>query len=166
MAAPVKTNALRLLDGARIAYRTLSYTWEEGLFDGELVAGKIGMNPDAVFKTLVAKGERRGHAVFLVPVSRELDLKAAASLLKDKKVDLIHVNDLLGLTGYIRGGCSPVGMKKQFPTYMDETALLFNEIAVSAGGRGLQMVIDPKALVSFLHAGTGRLAKETGADVR
>lgn len=160
MAAPVKTNALRLLDAAKLPYRTLSYEWEEGLFDGELVAGKIGMTPSAVFKTLVAKGERKGHAVFLVPVNRELDLKAAAALLQDKKVDLIHVNDLLGLTGYIRGGCSPVGMKKQFPTFIDETALSFDEIAVSAGVRGLQMVIDPKALAAFLHAHTGKLAKE------
>ncbi len=160
MATPVKTNALRLLDGAKIPYRTLSYEWEEGLFDGELVAGKIGMDPGAVFKTLVAKGERKGYAVFLMPVNRELDLKAAAALLQDKKVDLIHVNDLLGLTGYIRGGCSPVGMKKQFPTYVDETALSFDEIAVSAGVRGLQMVIAPKALVAFLRAHTGKLAKE------
>ena len=159
MAAPAKTNALRLLDGAKIPHRTLSYEWEEGLFDGELVAGKIGMEPHAVFKTLVAKGERKGHAVFLIPVNRELDLKAAAMLLQDKKVDLIHVNDLLGLTGYIRGGCSPIGMKKQFPTYMDESALSLGEIAVSAGARGLQMVIDPKALMAFLHARTGKLAK-------
>jgi Cys-tRNA(Pro)/Cys-tRNA(Cys) deacylase len=158
MAAPVKTNALRLLDAAKLPYRTLSYDWEEGLFDGELVAGKIGMNPSAVFKTLVAKGERKGYAVFLVPVNRELDLKAAAALLQDKKVDLIHVNDLLGLTGYIRGGCSPVGMKKQFPTFMDESSMSFDEIAVSAGVRGLQMVIDPKALAVFLHAHAGKLA--------
>ncbi len=157
MAAPAKTNALRLLDAAKIPYRTLSYEWEEGLFDGELVAGKIGMSPAAVFKTLVAKGERKGHAVFLVPVHKELDLKAAAALLQDKKVDLIHVNDLLGLTGYIRGGCSPVGMKKQFPTFVDETSLLFDEIAVSAGVRGLQMVIDPKSLIAYLNAKTGKL---------
>ena len=158
MAAPVKTNALRLLDASKIPYRTLSYAWEEGLFDGELVAGKIGMNPSSVFKTLVAKGERKGHAVFLVPVNMELDLKAAAVLLQDKKVELIHVNDLLGLTGYIRGGCSPVGMKKQFPTFIDESSMSFGEIAVSAGVRGLQMVIDPKVLVTFLHAQTGKLA--------
>ena len=160
MAAPVKTNALRLLEAAKIPFRTLSYEWEEGLFDGELVAGKIGMSPVAVFKTLVAKGERKGHAVFLVPVSRELDLKAAAALLQDKKVDLIHVNDLLGLTGYIRGGCSPVGMKKQFPTFIDESALLFDEIAVSAGVRGLQMVLDPKLLSGYLHAQPAKLTKD------
>ena len=157
MVAPAKTNALRLLDAVKIPYRTLSYEWEEGLFDGELVAGKIGMSPAAVFKTLVAKGERKGHAVFLVPVDKELDLKVAAAILQDKKVDLIHVNDLLGLTGYIRGGCSPVGMKKQFPTFVDETSLLFDEIAVSAGVRGLQMVIDPKSLISYLNAKTGKL---------
>ncbi len=157
---PVKTNALRLLDAVKIPYRTLSYEWEEGLFDGELVAGKIGMSPAAVFKTLVAKGERKGHAVFLMPVNSELDLKAAAVLLQDKKVDLLHVNDLLGLTGYMRGGCSPVGMKKQFPTFVDDTALLFDEIAVSAGARGLQMVIDPKSLIAYLHATVGKLASK------
>ncbi len=160
MAAIPKTNALRLLDGAKIPYRTLSYPWEEGLFDGELVAGKIGMDPSAVFKTLVIKGERKGHAVFVIPVNKELDLKAAAAILQDKKVDLIHVNDLLALTGYIRGGCSPVGMKKLFPTFLDESALVFPEIAVSAGVRGLQMVLEPKALIAYLHARTGKLIKE------
>lgn len=160
MAATSKTNALRLLDGAKISYRTLSYAWEEGLFDGELVACKIGMDPSAVFKTLVIKGERKGHAVFVIPVNKELDLKAAAMLMQDKKADLIHVNDLLALTGYIRGGCSPVGMKKLFPTWIDETSLHFSEIAVSAGVRGMQMVLDPHALIDYLHAHTGKLIKE------
>ena len=159
MAGTVKTNALRLLDAAKLPYRTLSYEWTEGLFDGELVAKKVGMDPAAVFKTLVARGERKGFAVFLVPVCRELDLKAAAALLGDKKVDLIHVNDLTPLTGYLRGGCSPVGMKKQFPTFIDESALAFPEIAVSAGVRGLQMVVAPGALAAYLHAGAGKLAK-------
>lgn len=160
MAPPVKTNALRLLSAAKIPYRTLSYGWEEGMFDGELVAKKIGMDPNMVFKTLVAKGERKGYAVFVVPVNRELDLKAAAALLQDKKVDLIHVNDLLPLTGYVRGGCSPVGMKKVFPTWIDESALAFPEISVSAGARGLQMIVEPKALMAFLHANTGKVGKK------
>jgi Cys-tRNA(Pro)/Cys-tRNA(Cys) deacylase len=160
MASPVRTNALRLLDAAKIPYRTLSYEWEEGMFDGELVAQKIGMDPNAVFKTLVARGERKGYAVFVLPVNRELDLKAAAVLFMDKKVDLIHVNDLLPLTGYVRGGCSPVGMKKLFPTWIDESALSFPEISVSAGARGLQMLVDPKALLTFLRAHAGRVTKE------
>jgi len=160
MAATPKTNALRLLDGAKVPYRTLSYSWEEGLFDGELVAGKIGMEPSAVFKTLVIKGERKGHAVFVIPVNKELDLKSAAALMQDKKADLIHVNDLLALTGYIRGGCTPVGMKKLFPTWIDETALHCSEIAVSAGVRGLQMVLNPHTLIDYLHAHTGRLIKD------
>ena len=160
MASSVKTNALRLLDGAKIPYRTLSYDWEEGMFDGEVVAHKIGMDPNAVFKTLVARGERKGYAVFVLPVNRELDLKAAAALFMDKKVDLIHVNDLLSLTGYVRGGCSPVGMKKLFPTWIDESALAFSEFSVSAGARGLQMLVHPKALIDFLHAHTGKIAKE------
>ncbi len=160
MAVSLKTNALRLLDGAKVSYRTLSYAWEEGLFDGELVAGKIDMDPSAVFKTLVIKGERKGYAVFVIPVNKELDLKAAATLMQDKKADLIHVNDLLALTGYIRGGCSPVGMKKLYPTYIDASALSHSEIAVSAGVRGLQMVLYPRALIDYLHAHTGRLIKE------
>lgn len=159
MASAVKTNALRLLDAARIPYRTVSYPVEENAFDGELVAQKIGMDPAMVFKTLVARGERTGYAVFVVPVSRELDLKAAAAAFSDKKVDLIHVSDLLPLTGYVRGGCSPVGMKKQFPTIFDETALSFPEISVSAGMRGLQMVLSPQSLIAYLHARTAGLAK-------
>ena len=160
MATMPKTNALRLLDQAKIPYQTLAYAWEEGLFDGELVAAKIGMDPSCVFKTLVIKGERKGHAVFVIPVNQELDLKAAASIMQDKKVDLIPVNDLLALTGYIRGGCSPVGMKKQFPTYVDESALSCTQIAVSAGVRGLQVVLEPQTLISFVKAHTGKLTKE------
>ncbi len=159
MAAITKTNALRLLDGAKIAYRTIAYTLEEGQYDGELVAGKIGMDPTQVFKTLVIKGERKGYAVFVIPVSKELDLKAAAIFMQDKKAELIHVNDLLALTGYIRGGCSPVGMKKQLPTWIDESALSFSEIAVSAGVRGLQMVLDPSLLIAYLKANTGKMVK-------
>lgn len=160
MAKALKTNALRLMDGAKIPYRTLTYDWDEGSFDGELVARKVNMDPAAVFKTLVAKGEKTGYMVCCVPVNRELDLKAAASFLNDKKVELIHVNDLLPLTGYVRGGCSPVGMKKQYPTLLDESALQFAEIAVSAGVRGCQMVLKPQDLISFIKARTAWIAKD------
>ena len=104
-------------------------------------AEQTGMPPEQVFKTLVARGERSGLLVFCIPVCCELDLKKAAQAAREKKVELVHVRELLELTGYLRGGCSPVGMKKQFPTYIDETAVLYEEIAVSAGIRGCQMLL-------------------------
>ncbi len=107
------------------------------------------MDPDQVLKTLVARGERKGILVFCIPVSCTLDLKKAAAAAGDKKVEMIHMKELLGLTGYIRGGCSPVGMKKKYPTFMEETALLYDEIAVSAGARGLQMVVKPEHLIAY-----------------
>ena len=103
------------------------------------------------FKTLVARGERSGLLVFCIPVCCELDLKKAAQAAREKKVELVHVRELLELTGYLRGGCSPVGMKKQFPTYIDETAVLYEEIAVSAGIRGCQMLLAPQRLIDYVH---------------
>ena len=108
------------------------------------------MPPEQIFKTLVARGEKRGYLVFCIPVCCELDLKKAAKAAGDKKVELIHVKELLPLTGYIRGGCSPVGMKKKFPTFLDETAELWDKIAVSAGARGLQMILPPLALMELI----------------
>lgn len=145
-----KTNAMRLLDGAGISYRAVEYEFDENDLSGNHAAEATGMDPDQVYKTLVARGEKRGILVFCVPVSCELDLKKAARAAGDKKVELIHVKELLGLTGYIRGGCSPVGMKKQYPTFLEETALLYEEIAVSGGARGLQMVLPPKALMDYV----------------
>ena len=107
------------------------------------------MPPEQIFKTLVARGEKRGYLVFCVPVCCELDLKKAAKAAGDKKIELLHVKDLLSVTGYIRGGCSPIGMKKAFPTYMDETASLYDEIGVSAGCRGCQILLSPEALAGF-----------------
>jgi Cys-tRNA(Pro)/Cys-tRNA(Cys) deacylase len=107
------------------------------------------MNPDQVFKTLVARGEKQGILVFCIPVSCTLDLKKAAQAAGDKKVEMTHMKELLGLTGYIRGGCSPVGMKKKYPTFIDETAVLYDEIAVSGGARGLQMVLNPEDLIAY-----------------
>ncbi|MDD6024528.1 MAG: Cys-tRNA(Pro) deacylase [Oscillospiraceae bacterium] len=144
-----KTNAMRLLDAAKIPYRAVEYEYDENDLGGGHVAEVTGMDPDQVFKTLVARGDRQGILVFCVPVSCTLDLKKAASAAKDKKVEMTHMKELLGLTGYIRGGCSPVGMKKKYPTYMDETALLYEEIAVSGGARGLQLVLKPEDLIRY-----------------
>jgi Cys-tRNA(Pro)/Cys-tRNA(Cys) deacylase len=148
----VKTNVMRLLDQAKISYRAASYEFDENDLNGMHAAEGIGMPPEQVFKTLVAKGDKRGYLVFCIPVCCELDLKKAAKAAGDKKVELVHVKDLLGLTGYIRGGCSPVGMKKKFPTFLEETAELYDEIAVSAGQRGCQVVLSPEALAEYVGA--------------
>ena len=144
-----KTNAMRLMDAAKIPYRAVEYEYDESDLGGEHVAAVTGMNPDQVFKTLVARGDKKGILVFCIPVSCTLDLKKAAHAAGDKKVEMIHMKELLGLTGYIRGGCSPVGMKKKYPTFMDETAELYDEIAISGGARGLQMVLDPQQLMEY-----------------
>lgn len=145
----VKTNVMRLLDAAKISYRTGEYAYDEQDLSGMHAAEGIGMPPEQVFKTLVARGDKRGYLVFCIPVCCELDLKKAAKAAGDKKVELIAVKELLPLTGYIRGGCSPVGMKKPFPTFMDETAQLYEEIAVSAGQRGCQIILSPDALADY-----------------
>lgn len=140
---------MRLMDAAKIPYRAVEYEYDESDLGGEHVAAVTGMNPDQVFKTLVARGDKNGILVFCIPVSCTLDLKKAAHAAGDKKVEMIHMKELLGLTGYIRGGCSPVGMKKKYPTFMDETAALYDEIAISGGARGLQMVLDPQQLMEY-----------------
>ena len=147
-----KTNALRLIEQAGIPCREAFYEFDESDLSGLHAARAIGLPPEQVFKTLVARGERGGILVFCIPVCCELDLKKAAKAAGEKKVELVHVKELLGLTGYIRGGCSPVGMKKKYPTYMDETAILFEEIAVSAGARGHQMILPPEPLARFAQA--------------
>lgn len=146
-----KTNAVRLLEAAGINFRTAEYEVDENDLSGVHVAKQLGQPPEQVFKTLVAKGERTGFCVFCIPVSEELDLKKAAKAAGDKRVEMIPMKDLLGVTGYIRGGCSPVGMKKKFPTFIDETAILFDEIAVSAGVRGGQIIIDPEKLCEYVN---------------
>lgn len=147
-----KTNALRLIEQAGIPCREAFYEFDESDLSGLHAARAIGLPPEQVFKTLVARGERGGILVFCIPVCCGLDLKKAAKAAGEKKVELVHVKELLGLTGYIRGGCSPVGMKKKYPTYMDETAILFEEIAVSAGARGHQMILPPEPLARFVQA--------------
>ena len=147
-----KTNAMRLLDGAKIPYRAIEYEYDENNLSGMHIAESTGLPYEQVFKTLVAKGDKNGFAVFCIPVNEELDLKKAAKVTGDKKIEMLHVKDLLGTTGYIRGGCSPIGMKKKFPTFIDETAILFDEITVSAGVRGCQLLLNSEKLIEFTEA--------------
>ncbi len=147
-----KTNAMRLLDAAKIDYRVTEYEFDESDLSGVHAAKVMGMPMEQVFKTLVAKGDKTGPLVFCIPVAQELDLKKAASVSGNKKVEMIHLKELLGLTGYMRGGCSPVGMKKKYPTFLDETAILFDEIGVSAGQRGVQMMLNPEKLAQYVQA--------------
>ena len=149
--ANIKTNAMRLLDKHKITYQILSYQTKEAL-DGVLVASKIGRNKEEVFKTLVTRGQSKEIYVFVLPVAKELDLKKAAKVVQEKKIELIAVNEINQVTGYIRGGCSPIGMKKKYPTWFDETAMLYDEIAVSAGVRGMQIIIHPDDLKDFVEA--------------
>lgn len=147
-----KTNAVRLVEQAKIPCREQFYDFDENDLSGVHAAKAIGMPPEQVFKTLVARGEKTGINVFCIPVCCELSLKKAAKAAGDKNMELVAVKELLGLTGYIRGGCSPVGMKKKYPTFIDETCILWDEIAVSAGARGHQMVLSPDALTELIHA--------------
>ena len=146
-----KTNAVRLVQQAGIACREAFYEFDENDLTGNHAAAAIGFPPEQVFKTLVARGPKRGIMVFCIPVCCELDLKKAAKASGDKSIELLPVKELLTTTGYIRGGCSPVGMKKKYPTYFDEVCLLFEEIAVSAGERGHQMILPPEALVQLVE---------------
>ena len=148
-----KTNAVRLVEQAGIPCRESFYEFDEKDLSGTHAADAIGMPQEQVFKTLVARGERTGIHVFCIPVCCALDLKKAARAAGDKNMEMVPVKDLLGLTGYIRGGCSPVGMKKKYPTHFDETCILWEEIAVSAGARGHQMIVPPDALAQLVDAG-------------
>ena len=145
-----KTNAIRLVEKAGIPYSEKFYEYSEDDLSGNHAAQVLGIPEEQVFKTLVARGERTGINVFCIPVCCELDLKKAAKAAGDKNMELIHVKELLGLTGYIRGGCSPVGMKKKYPTFMDETCVLWEEIAVSAGARGHQLIVPPEPLAELV----------------
>ena len=147
-----KTNAVRLVQQAKIPCRESFYEFDEKDLNGNHAAAAIGMPPEQVFKTLVARGEKTGINVFCIPVCCELDLKKAAKAAGDKNMEMVAVKELLNLTGYIRGGCSPVGMKKKYPTYMDETCILWDEIAVSAGARGHQMIVPPEKLAALVDA--------------
>jgi len=147
-----KTNAVRLLDAAGIAYRTAAYESGGQALEATQVAAKIGMPAEQVFKTLVAVGDRTGPAVFVVPGPCDLDLKKAAAAMGDKKVEMLPVRKLRGLTGYERGGCSPFGMKRKLPTFVDESCELFDEVAVSAGVIGMQVILAPRDLLAAAEA--------------
>ncbi len=155
-----KTNVMRLLEQAGIEYEAREYEVDEKDLSGSHAADVMGEDHDSVFKTLVLRGERTGYLVCCIPVDEELDLKKAAKAAGDKKVEMLPMKDLLGVTGYIRGGCSPVGMKKKFPTYIEETAVLFDRIAVSAGMRGKQILLSPEALAEYVGAAFVPLVKE------
>ena len=156
----VKTNAMRLLEAAKISYQAKEYEVDETDLSGSHAADMMGADHDTVFKTLVLKGEKTGYLVCCIPVDEELDLKKVAKAAHDKKVEMIPMKDLLPLTGYIRGGCSPIGMKKHFPTYIHETSQQFPYIYVSAGVRGLQIKIAPEDLIRESRAEICRLFEE------
>ena len=146
MSDKTKTNVMRMLEAAGIAYGTSQYPVDESDLSGSHAADALGVDHDCVYKTLVLRGEKTGYLVCCIPVDEELDLKKTARAAGDKKVEMIHVKELLPLTGYIRGGCSPIGMKKKFPTYIEETAQLYDQIYVRAGMRGCQIILAPEDL--------------------
>lgn len=147
-----KTNVMRILTQKKIPFSSAEYQVDESDLSGVHAAEELGMDPSAVFKTLVAKGERKGFCVFCIPVAEELNLKKCAAALGDKKVEMLPLKDLTAVTGYIRGGCSPIGMKKKFPTFLHQSAREKEEIAVSAGMRGVQILLKPEDLVAVTEA--------------
>lgn len=152
MANISKTNAARLLDAAGISYELVPYIVDETDLSVGHVAEQLGEDIEQVFKTLVLRGDKNGMFVCVMPGDMEVDLKVAAKISGNKNCDMLHVKELLPTTGYIRGGCSPIGMKKQFPTFIYESALLYDYIYVSAGIRGLQIKISPQDLIRFVDA--------------
>ena len=155
-----KTNAARLLDRAGIAYELVPYTVDEEHLAATHVAEQLNEPIELVFKTLVLKGDRTGYFVCVIPGHHEVDLKAAARISGNKKVDLIPMKELLPVTGYIRGGCSPVGMKKSFPTYIHCTATEHPFLYISAGVRGLQLKIAPADLIAYTGARVAEISSE------
>lgn len=153
------TNAMRLLEKAGIKITVMEYEYDENDLAGTHAAEALNLDPDTVFKTLVLRGDEKHLFVCCIPVAEELDLKKAAKAAGCKKAEMLHVKELPALTGYIRGGCSPVGMKKAFPTYIEETAQLFDEIAVSAGVRGQMMLVEPNALAEYIGGKFGELVR-------
>ena len=147
-----KTNAARLLDKAKIAYELIPYEVDENDLSAIHVADSLGENIEQVFKTLVLHGDKNGHFVCVIPGEHEVDLKLAAKASGNKKCDLIPMKELLPLTGYIRGGCTHIGMKKTFSTYIHESCLNYPYIYISAGQRGLQLKLDPNDLIKEVHA--------------
>jgi Cys-tRNA(Pro)/Cys-tRNA(Cys) deacylase len=150
--AQVKTNAMRILDAKKVHYEMLTYENKDGKIDGVSVAEKIGRNPKEVFKTLVAQGSSKNVFVFVIPVTEELDLKKAAKAAGEKNIEMLPVKDIQKWTGYIRGGCSPIGMKKEYKTFIDESSKSLESIIVSGGKIGVQMVLDPVELTDVTKA--------------
>ena len=148
----VKTNVMRLLDKAKISYRHMEYEVDENDLSGTHAADVMGVKHEMLFKTLVLHGDKTGYLVCVIPVDDEVDLKKTAKISGNKKMEMLPMKELLPLTGYIRGGCSPIGMKKQFPTYIHESAEALDEIGVSAGQRGQQVMLSPKELAKYIRA--------------
>lgn len=155
-----KTNALRIIESAGVRFQAFEYDSADGMIDAVSIARKIGRAPEEVFKTLVTEDPKHEHFVFVVPACAELDLKKAAKISGKKSIDLIPSKQLLGLTGYIHGGCSPVGMKKNFSTFIDETAILYETICVSGGRVGLNIAVNPEALAELTGAEFADLVKD------
>lgn len=153
-----KTNAMRILEGLKIDFDVHTYDVSDGMLDGGTVAQRIGADPARVFKTLVTQGKSRAYYVFVIPVLKELNLKAAAASVGEKSVEMIPQKELLKTTGYVHGGCSPVGMKKQFKTVIDVSALEQERICVSAGRIGFQVDLDPRELIRAVGADTAEIA--------
>lgn len=160
MAKAVKTNVLRHLDAARIPYETREYDVSDENYDGKLVSAKVGLPAEMIYKTLVLTGDKLKHLVCVIPVERELDLKAVARATGNKSVAMLPQKDLLPLTGYLRGGCSPIGMKKAFPTFIQEDAQLLERISVSAGVRGCQVILTVEALIGCTGAKFADLCRQ------
>lgn len=155
-----KTNVMRVLDQKKIPYTARSYPHGKEAVDGVTVAGLTGMDPKSVFKTLVAVGASKRNFVFVIPVAKELDLKKAAKAVGEKSVAMIHVSEITPLTGYVRGGCSPIGMKKRFPTVLDRSAEAQEQIAVSAGKIGSQVCLAPSDLLKLIGGSVADLTVE------
>lgn len=154
------TNVMRILKQAQIPFETAEYDVDESDLSGVHAAQELGFPAEKVFKTLVARGDKNGINVFVIPVAEELDLKKCAAVSGNKRVEMIHVKELLPLTGYMRGGCSPVGMKKKYSTFIDETACLFDSISVSAGQRGVQVLVNAEKLRTLIDAQFVSLTRE------
>lgn len=155
----IKTNAMRILDKEKIPYNTYSYDAADGLIDGISVANKIGKPVEEVYKTLVTQGTSREYYVFVIPAAKELDLKAAAKAVGEKAVEMIKVNDINKVTGYIRGGCSPIGMKKDYKTVLDSSCEDLDTFIISAGKIGHQIELSPKDLMRVINCSIGSIAK-------
>ena len=155
-----KTNAMRILDGLGIKYSVTGYDVDPDNLDALSAASKLGISPECIFKTIVMRNDKNLIFVFCVSAESEVNLKKARAVSGSREIKPVKMTELLGLTGYIRGGCSPIGMKKQYPTYIDETAVLFDQIYFSAGKRGVQIILSPDILADFIGADFADLTRE------